>query len=165
MSHLLAIDPGYTESAWVLFDCGKPADWAKEPNGVVLERVRGVLEMPASILAIESVASYGMPVGVEVFRTCEWSGRFIERWLARGRAESTAHRVYRRDVKLHLCGSARAKDSHIRQAIIDRYGPGKAAAVGVKASPGVLYGMKADCWQALAVAITDSERSAVEQAA
>ena len=62
--------------------------------------------------------------------------------------------VYRRDVKLFLCQSARANDSNIRAALIDKYGPGKARAVGTKKAQGPLYALKGDTWSALAVALT-----------
>ena len=163
---LLAIDPGYTQSAWL--ECGTrdclPVAFGIEPNDDVLERVR---RTQAGVFAIESIASYGMAVGAEVFETCVWVGRFIQQWGCLfgsfpPRGEGTIRRVYRRDVKLHLCGSARAKDSNIRAALIDRYGPGKEKAVGLKASPGPLYGIKADIWAALAVAVTASETTAGE---
>jgi hypothetical protein len=110
----------------------------------------------ASVLAIEMVASYGMAVGATVFETCVWSGRFIERWLVSDKRRPEPVRVHRKEVKIHLCGSMRAKDANIRQALIDRYG-GKESAIGKKANPGPLYGMSGDCWSALAVAITAAE--------
>jgi hypothetical protein len=63
-------------------------------------------------------------------------------------------RIYRADVKLHLCNSHRAKDKNVRQALIDLYGPTKEAAIGRKASPGPLYGLAGDGWAALGVAVT-----------
>jgi hypothetical protein len=102
------------------------------------------------------VASYGMAVGATVFETCVWSGRFIERWLSGRAYRPQPDRIYRKEVKMHLCGSMRAKDANVRQALIDRYG-GKEAAIGKKANPGPLYGMSGDCWSALAVAITAAE--------
>jgi hypothetical protein len=85
-----------------------------------------------------------------VFRTVWWTGRFAETWYAAGNGEPVA--VYRKDVKLHLCGSPRAKDPNIRQALIDRWG-GKAAAIGNAKNPGPLYGVKSHAWAALAVAV------------
>ena len=95
------------------------------------------------------VASYGMPVGAEVFETVFWIGRFYERHENEG---GRVARVFRKDVKMHLCGQTKAKDSNIRQALIDRYGPGKEKAIGLKKTPGPLYGIKGDEWQALALA-------------
>ena len=156
-SEILAVDPGPEESAIVIYDAalGQPLDWRKVPNREALEAVGS--EVLTGGMAIEMVASYGMPVGADVFETCVWIGRFIERRCSAGRP--VPRRIFRRDCKLHLCGSQRAKDSNIRQALIDRYGPGRDKAIGKKASPGPLYGMKADCWQALAVAITAAETS------
>lgn len=105
-----------------------------------------------SHFVIEMISSYGMPVGKEVFETCVWIGRFLE--AIQQRAGVVPSLMFRRDVKLHLCNSARAKDGEIRQALIDRYGPGKERAIGLKASPGPLYSVKADVWQALALAVT-----------
>ena len=147
MSTILAIDPGTTESGWVTLTDGVPVNFGKDANDDVLELARDGRET-SDVLAVEMVASYGMAVGAEVFETCVWAGRFIEAW---GGGEV---RVYRRDVKLHLCGQARARDANVRQALIDRFGPGKEKAIGRKASPGPLYGMRADVWQALALAVT-----------
>lgn len=153
MTRLLAIDPGCEQSAWVLYDTDTrlPLRWGKEPNSTVANRIGGSFGDPDRYV-IEMVASYGMAVGREVFETCVWVGRLMER-----ASIAAPELVYRREVKLHMCGSVRAKDANIRQAIIDRYGPGKERAVGLKASPGPLYGFKADCWQALALAITAAE--------
>lgn len=155
---LLAIDPGPMQSAGVLYDleAARPIKWAKAPNEEILAALDGTT---ADLLAVEMVACYGMAVGAEVFDTCRWVGRFVERWLSGWRRDIGPDPllVYRREVKLHLCGSARAKDSNIRAALIDRFGPGRELAVGRKATPGPLHGIKADCWAALAVAITAAE--------
>jgi hypothetical protein len=146
---VLAIDPGSEQSAYVLYDGTRPLLFGKKEN----EELRGSLKASelirhADLLLIEMVASYGMAVGSEVFETVWWTGRFVEAW------DDPFLRLYRRDVKLHLCGQARAKDANIRQALIDRFGPGKDKAIGTKAKPGPLYGVRADVWAALAVAVT-----------
>lgn len=152
---MIAIDPGNIESAFVRYQDGRPLASGKRPNAEILaalpEQLAHECKFGEPHLAIEMIASYGMPVGAEVFETCVWIGRFIQAWGARHTL------VYRREVKLHLCGQARAKDGNVRQALIDRWG-GKAKAVGTKAKPGPLYGFKADLWQALAVAVTCSDQ-------
>jgi hypothetical protein len=105
------------------------------------------------------IASYGMPVGREVFETCVWIGRFMEQWGAPDRVNL----VYRKDVKMHLCGSPRAKDANIRQALIDLFEPtggGKTPQIGTKAKPGPLYGVSTHAWPALGVAVTVQARTA-----
>jgi hypothetical protein len=79
---------------------------------------------------------------VGCFETCVWIGRFTEV----ARVEPTL--CYRKDIKLFLCGTMRAKDANIRQALLDLIGP-----QGTKAQPGPTYGIKSHSWAALAVAV------------
>jgi hypothetical protein len=148
---LLAIDPGSAESAYVLLDGSQIIDKGKCPNGDLLTSLHDDLAFTeASVCVIEMIASYGMPVGREVFDTCIWIGRFLEAWtVSRG---LPCDLLFRRDVKLHLCGQARAKDPNIRRALIDRYG-GDAA---IKRD-GALYKITKDIWAALALAVTYSD--------
>lgn len=141
---ILALDPGTTESGWCAFDGQRPVFSGVTLNHVLLGRL-ALDRLSDDTLAIEMVASYGMPVGREVFETCVWIGRFQQAW----RDPEAVKLVYRKDVKLHLCGSPRAKDANIRQALIDRLGP-----IGTKSAPGPLYGVKSHAWAALAVAVT-----------
>ena len=153
---LLAIDPGNEESAAVIYDTtgGEVLEFHKMPNGEMLGWLWAAHAVGCELLAVEMIASYGMPVGAEVFDTCVWIGRFLDRWDSRCHARWV--RIFRKNVKLHLCGTTRAKDPNVRQALIDRYG-GKEKAIGKKATPGPLYGISGDCWAALAVAVTVAE--------
>jgi hypothetical protein len=147
---ILAIDPGTTESGWCTYDGSRVIDSGVRPNFAMLEQVRISL---ADRLCIEMIASYGMAVGREVFETCVWIGRFQQAW----RDPESVELVYRRDVKLHLCGSAKAKDPNVRQALLDmfpRTGGGKTPQIGTKGQPGPLYGVSSHAWPALGVAIT-----------
>lgn len=141
----LAIDPGPTESAWVEYEAvsAKIIDHGKRDNMYVLQVV--LRPNPEYDLVIEKIASYGMPVGEEVFETVYWSGQFAH-------AYGGAHRITRLQIKLALCHDSRAKDANVRQALIDKWG-GKAKAIGTKKAPGPLYGFAGDEWSALAVAV------------
>lgn len=161
VGRLVAVDPGNEESAFVVFDHTRMLRHGKVPNHQMLEQLeaeyRGTDENSDAHLAIEMIASYGMAVGREVFETCVWIGRFIQAW------PGPQSLVFRRDVKLHLCGDSRAKDPNVRQALIDRYGPGKDKAIGTKKAPGPLYGVAADVWSALAVAVTTLDTTLAEK--
>ena len=149
---ILAIDPGTTESAFVM--CEKdyePRYIGKVSNDEMLEIIE---EADYDELVIEMIASYGMAVGREVFETCVWIGRF---WQA-SKADKKAY-IYRKDEKMNLCGSTRAKDTNIRVALIDRFAnhdlkKGK----GTKKNPDWFYGFKKDIWAAYAVAVTYLDR-------
>lgn len=149
MKSFIAIDPGTRQSAVIEIKDGNIESKAILQNGDVLKFLREQTQQDA--LVIEMIASYGMAVGREVFETCVWIGRFQEAW------NGPTEFVYRKDVKLHLCGSPKAKDANIRQALLDRYGG--SAAIGKKKAPGPLYGIKADLWAALAVAETYQGRN------
>ena len=150
---LLAIDPGNTESAYVLMDGYRPVDFGKVPNERLKRLIcdRGFATWP-DVDAIEMIASYGMAVGREVFETCVWIGRYS---LAMELGGTAVDFIYRQEVKLNLCGSPRARDANVRQALIDRFAThdmknGK----GTKAKPDWFYGFKADIWQSYAVGCT-----------
>ncbi len=145
---ILALDPGTTETGWALYDGHMVNASGIMDNVVMLQHVRSRGFPYADSLAIEMIASYGMPVGREVFETCVWIGRLQQAW----RDPEAVRFVYRKDVKLHLCGNARAKDSNIRQALLDKLGP-----QGTKKQPGPTYGVKSHAWAALAVAVTAME--------
>lgn len=146
---LLAIDPGLSQSGVCYFRDGVPVRAHVLDNDKLLFDI-GCLQSIDKIV-IEMMSSYGMPVGQEVLETLVWIGRFME--AALGNECRDVYRIFRKDVKLHLCHSARAKDSNIWQAIVDRYG-GKEKAVGKKATPGPLYGIQSHSRAALAVGLT-----------
>ncbi len=155
-----AIDPGYEQSALVVFDGVAVLNHQTVPNAQLLSEIADRTRHRDHVLVIEQIASFGMPVGAEVFETVFWSGRFVQAW-AGYHAEMPWDRVKRHTVKTALCGNQRAKDAHIRQALLDRFGPGREKAIGTKRAPGPLYGISGDEWAALAVAVTwwDSELS------
>lgn len=145
---VLAIDPGNEKSAYVMYN---PETKRISEKNILnnLEILPIITSIRYDKLAIEMIASYGMGVGKTVFETCLWVGRFIQA----GYPYHEAYLIYRKDEKMYLCHSMKAKDGNIRQAILDLYG-GKDVALGNKKRPGPLYGVSKDIWAALAVAIT-----------
>ena len=148
MSKILAIDPGNIESAYCLIDSNtyKPIKFGKIENELVLYEVQ---KEDYDILVIEMIASYGLAVGKSVFDTCVWIGRFIQE------SPKDSEYIYRREEKMNLCGSMKAKDTNIRQALIDRFAQfdlkqGK----GTKNNKDFFYGFKSDIWAAFAVGCT-----------
>ncbi len=144
MTAILALDPGPTETGYCYYqpDATQAIRAGVLPNSVLLAR------LPAETrwtLAIEMVASYGMPVGREVFETVVWIGRFQQASVQ----PEAVHLVPRLAVKLHHCQSARAKDANIWQAILDRFGGAAAARRG-----GPLHGVRSHARAALALALT-----------
>ena len=140
---LMAIDPGTTQSAYLVMETDDYSiiDKGKVENDVLIGMVKtGYFDM----LAIEGFQSFGMPVGKEVFDTAYYIGRLLQ--IAEDLGSKT-RMVYRSDVKLHHCLTPRAKDANIRQVMLDRFG-----AQGTKKNPGVTYGISKDMWSALAIA-------------
>jgi len=147
MAQIIAIDPGTVKSGYVILNGKHVVSGAVMPN----KELRSYLMTVCCDLdrcVIEMIASQGMAVGIETFETCVWIGRFMEVF-----GDARCDRIYRRDVKLYLCGSSRAKDPNVWQAVLDRYGATKALAVGKKKSPGPLFGVTSHQRQALAVGV------------
>lgn len=148
MRNILAIDPGNEYSAFVEMDQGyKPIRFAKLPN----DKMRSVVaEAEDDTVVIEMIGHYGsgMPVGTTVFDTCIWIGRFTE-------IAGAVTYIKRKTIAAEICGTVKAKDSNVRQALIDRFAPGISNyGKGTKKDPGWFYGFSADVWQAYAVGVT-----------
>ena len=158
---VIAVDPGNERSAVVVWDGEAVLDKLHTANDFVLTYLRRRSAETVWPCVIEMIGHYGtgMPAGKTVFDTCVWIGRFMQAYGA-DRVET----ILRPTIKTHICGSARAKDANVRQALIDRFG-GNEKAVGRKSQPGPLYGIKADEWQALALACTWRETNALRRIA
>lgn len=158
MGTILAIDPGNTQSGYVIVehDCEEircVLEAGKVENSKLIAELAWKIHNNRADVAIEMIAGMGMTVGQEVFDTCVWIGRFWEVALDTDGYEPK--RIYRREEKLDLCGSPNAKDANIRQALVDRYAPGQPNfGKGTKRDPGFFYGFSADMWAAMAVAVT-----------
>jgi hypothetical protein len=172
---LLAIDPGPSLSGWALVTTpNKLLQCGIDSNDHLLQQVR---KGEYDALAVEMVSHYGrgMPAGTDIFNTVLWIGRYIEAAPAH-----VPHRTcLRKKVVTHLCGRATAKDSHVRQAVIDKWGGNEVAIGGAKCKichgqgwrgkyhvvcpicggkgykhpPGPLKNVTGDIWQALGVAV------------
>jgi hypothetical protein len=148
---ILAIDPGTTESAYVIWDGKNIIAFDKIKNRELLS-----LPLPKEVnqVVIEMVASYGMAVGKDVFETVFWIGRIFQETIHKG---ISVERMYRKDVKMNICESTRAKDANIVTALVDRFGDRKKHGKygkGVKKDHGFFFGFSKDIWQAFALAVT-----------
>jgi hypothetical protein len=150
-NYILAIDPGNVESAYVLWDSLNEV--IVEKGKLQNEALRAViltLKQNVEHCWVEMIQAYGMPVGIEVFDTCVWIGRFMEVFGAQN-----VTRVPRKMVVHYHTGATRAKDGNVRQSLIDRYG-----CPGTKKHQGKLYGVSKDVWQALALAVFAADKKA-----
>ena len=157
---ILGIDPGNIQSAYCLIDAEtlRPLEVGKIENEALRRYLRQELSFDEQDRgAIEMIASYGMPVGREVFDTCRWIGRYEEVLSRKLYIPPTL--IYRQQEKLHICHDSRAKDTNIRRALIDRFAQhdlknGK----GTKKDPDWFYGFSGtDMYAAYSVALVMAE--------
>lgn len=145
-----AIDPGPLKCGVVtVYDDERIAHAGVESTDSVIANLYSA-PVPIEVV-VEEVECYGMAVGRSVFDTVKVIGRIIEACSRCGLPEPVM--LPRRQVKIALCNSAKAKDPNIRQAIIDRYGGKHETKKG-----GALYGVKTHAWSALAIALTRIEQ-------
>lgn len=157
---VIGIDPGETQSAWVLFDGERVLQHRHEPNVAVRSMLRGLVgDGPTArelAVVIERLEGFGKIASRAEYRTAEWAGIFYEAAsaaIASGRVEW----LTRRAIKLHLTGVANSKDAQIRDVLMERF-PGLRAQTGParKLKTGGL--LKSHEWAALAVAVTWLDR-------
>lgn len=148
---IFAIDPGSTQSAYCMMNGDAlPLHFDKVPNAELVSLIRTYSKSLTAVI-IERVASYGMPVGREIFDTCEWIGRYTQ---VADDLNLPVEYILRQEEKLFICKSPKANDATIRKALIDRFAThdfktGK----GNSRSPDFFYGFKADEWMAFATGI------------
>ena len=157
---IIGIDPGSKETAYIEIWDDRIGAMGKIPNhDFLLLFHRQQSHFDACFC--ERTASYGKPVGEDVFETVRLEGALWGLWTTWWTPEPFRqhHPVFsfkfvpRRKVKQALCGTDfRITDAVIRQRLIDLWG-GKEKAIGRKGSPGPLYGLKGDLWSALAVLV------------
>lgn len=145
-SVIMSIDPGNTHSAFMLY-CRRTRTWTKKgkvPNSVLLAEI--TLNHPPQVVC-ETIQPMGMRVGETVFATARFVGRIQERCFG---LRIPCELMKRTTVKKELCpGIQRAKDKHVRAALIRIYGE-----PGTKKAPGKTFGIASDVWSALAIAHT-----------
>lgn len=138
---IYGIDPGPQESSYVRIDGERPVEWGTVRNVALLEVSQDWTRN--SVVAIEQYTPWST-LSHPVMHTLHWIGRFEQAWF-----RHFSVKLIQRDViKRHLLGKNSGNDSKIRQEMIVRYGE-----PGTKKSPGILYGITGDQWQALAVAV------------
>jgi len=159
MGRVIAIDPGPTESAVVLWDGEKIISSCDMPNENIVEALaewdeaipEWDTERPLDtdyVCAIEQLRGFGVLASDAIFDTCWWSGRFAQAF-----GMKRTHMIPRKKAAAHICGTGGiSKDQFVREAIIQRFG-GKEKAVGSKKSPGILYGISSHKWAALCIAL------------
>lgn len=139
---IISIDPGSAQSAYIIIEAVAPSqplniiDKGKVLNNSLLQLIYNITASNNTLIVYEEIKCYGMPVGQSVIDTCYFIGRMIEAATSKGVALQP---VTRQAVKAYTCGKvAGVRDTHIRQAMIDRHGR--------------IKGVTADVWSALAIA-------------
>jgi len=157
---ILAIDPGEKQSAYVVLEhkTMKVEDRGILPNTEFIMGFRGDTETFFNnyydAVVIEYPAPRGQPMYTQLVDTIFWIGRFAQA------CSTEMIRMDRKDVKMALCDSTKAKDSNIRAACISRFEyqvkhkKGRCPVIGAGGCEGPLYGIVKDIWAALAVALT-----------
>lgn len=149
---ILGIDPGTYSSGWALYDprTGRVEGSGELPNDALEVWLEQPSVLRPPVVAFEMIGHYGtgMSVGAETYHTVLWIGRWLKVCELAG-VEAVLLR--RQSIKAELCGTARAKDANVTQALRDLLGP-----KGTKKAPGPTFGVSGHAWQALAVAVAYS---------
>ena len=155
---ILGIDPGNTLSAYCVCerDTMKPVKFDKVSNDILINEIIPSLNASLiTVVAIEHMQGFNMGVGKEVFETCYYIGRLLER-IERIMPNVPIQPIYRTEEKVAICGHLKgSNDMLVRHNLIDKFAKhdlqrGK----GVKKNPDFFYGFKSDCWSAFAIAYT-----------
>ena len=142
---ILGVDPGPTTSGMIRFSTDVQRVMASHPaipNRELLEYLRDGQHF--DLLACECIESLYSGAGKETVRTILFTGRIIEAAETTGKPPRL---LSPQAVRSAICGTAKAKDSGVRSALVDHIGP-----KGTKLEPGPTFGVSDHAWRALAVA-------------
>jgi hypothetical protein len=152
MRLIMGVDPGSSESAYVVWAHTHVVDQGHLPNRDLLKLIEA--KGSDSLLVLEQLARMGQDIGASVLETAFWSGQFAH-------AARIYDRIPRMVIKRALTGRTNTKDKDVRASLLLRFG-GQAKAMGTKAAPGPLYGVASHRWSALAVAVVYSDMAATK---
>lgn len=108
-------------------------------------------EYKDTVFVIEEIKNFGMPMAQTTINSVFWGGRFCE--LIKIHCKNEVILVPRKTAVTGLCKVAKAKDGNVSRRLRDLFGE-----KGTKKNPGMLYGMKSDCWSALGLAVYVAEQ-------
>jgi len=116
----LGIDPGNTESGYAYIrEDYSLVEAGKIQNKEILSHIKRVV---GTTIIVESLQSFGMPVGREIFETAYFIGRIMQICSDRG----LRYYLYPRpEYAKCICGVQRVTDSVLRQALLLRFGGDK----------------------------------------
>jgi hypothetical protein len=162
---ILSIDPGPELSAIVELSRpeGEPpvvAPYNQEDNEIVLQMLKHI--SGDVHVVIERIEARAQPFGWDTRNTCEWATHFYRRAKD---LNVDVHWLTRSKVRTHLGGVVTTTATQVEQITMDRFGPGRRAAIGTAKDPGPLFCMSPKskwkhAWAALALAITWEETHA-----
>lgn len=145
----LGIDPGPRDCGYVLLRGNTVVGAGIAPPDELADALRNrtTCGLIVDAVACERITPYGV-TGASVAETAEVYGQLRE---AARVAALPFRGLYRATVKSAICGTAKANDSNVREALLRRWGGD--TAIGKKKAPGPLYGIRSHAWAALAVAV------------
>lgn len=115
--YILGVDPGPTESAFALVsDDQRVLQADKVGNDALIDRIR---KDPPAHVVVESMQSYGAPVGRSTFETCYQVGRILQACQDLG---IPCTLIPRPEYSRRICGVGKVNDAVLRQALLLRFG-------------------------------------------
>jgi hypothetical protein len=117
---IIGIDPGPVSSGYAVVCPDYSIECAGKDDNRLAEKIiyEWIKANRGSTVAIESIQSYGKPVGRETFETCYQIGRMMQ--IAES-AGATVALIPRQEYANAICG-AKANDAMLRQALLLRFG-------------------------------------------
>lgn len=156
---ILAIDPSYKGSTYILTEGIKPVEFGILDNNNRLLAYLDENQTKIDTVLIESMTSFGQIAGKDVYETLIWIGRFYQKALY---LRYTTYLVNRKAIVTWHCGVAKGGDTGVRKSLIGKYAihdykSGK----GTKGNRDFFYGFHADIWQAFAITAYHYEKTEI----